>query len=122
MLDCFTRYVWAGLYTSKIPVTAVQILNNHALPFFEEHGVTVHTVTRDNGRDYCGRSDRHPYELLLQLEDIEHRHHPGGQAPNPTASSSVSAARSSKKHLRIKGRHDLVRDRRGDAEGPGRVS
>ena len=23
-------------YTSKIPVTAVQILNNHVLPFFEE--------------------------------------------------------------------------------------
>ena len=35
VLDCFSRYVWARLYTSKMPVTAVQILNNHALPFFE---------------------------------------------------------------------------------------
>ena len=27
----------------------------------------------NNGREFCGRPDRHPYELLLQLEDIEHR-------------------------------------------------
>ena len=32
VLDCFSRYVWARLYTSKMPVTAVQILNNHVLP------------------------------------------------------------------------------------------
>ena len=38
VLDCFSRHVWARLYTSKMPVTAVQILNNHMLPFFEEHG------------------------------------------------------------------------------------
>ena len=32
VLDCFSRYVWARLYTSKMLVTAVQILNNHVLP------------------------------------------------------------------------------------------
>ena len=26
-----------------------------------------------NGREFCGRSDRHPFELYLQLGDIEHR-------------------------------------------------
>ena len=36
VLDCFSRHVWARLYTSKMPVTAVQILNNHVLPFFEK--------------------------------------------------------------------------------------
>ena len=25
------------------------------------------------GREFCGRPDRHPYELFLQLEKIEHR-------------------------------------------------
>ena len=30
-------------------------------------------VLSNNGREFCGRPDRHPYELLLQLEDIEHR-------------------------------------------------
>ena len=73
VLDCFSRYVWARLYTSKMPVTAVQILNNHVLPFFEEHAVKVETILSDNGREFCGREDRHPYELFLQLEEIEHR-------------------------------------------------
>ncbi len=40
VLACFSRFVWARLYTSKMPITAVQILNNHALPFFEEHAGT----------------------------------------------------------------------------------
>ena len=34
VLDCFSRHVWARLYTSKMLVTVVQILNNHVLPFF----------------------------------------------------------------------------------------
>ena len=73
VLDCFSRYVWARLYTWKMPLTAVQILNNHALTFFEEHGVRVQTILSDNGRECCGRPDKHPYELFLQLEEIEHR-------------------------------------------------
>ena len=73
VFDCFSRFVWARLYTSKMPVTAVQILNNHALPFFEEHDVKVQTILSDNGREYCGRPDKYPYELFLQLEEIEHR-------------------------------------------------
>ena len=70
VLDCFSRYVWARLYTSKMPVTAVQILNNHARPIFEEHGVKIETILGDNGREYCGREDRHAYELFLQLEEL----------------------------------------------------
>ena len=66
-------HAWARLYTSKMPVTAVQILNNHVLPFFEEQGVKIQTILSDNGREYCGRPGKHPYELFLQLEDIEHR-------------------------------------------------
>jgi transposase InsO family protein len=27
----------------------------------------------DNGREFCGRTDSHPYELLLPMEGIEHR-------------------------------------------------
>jgi transposase InsO family protein len=47
-------------------------LNNDVLPFFEEHKVDVETVLSDNGREYCGRPDQHPFELFLQLEGIEH--------------------------------------------------
>ena len=43
------------------------------LPFFEEHEARVHTILSDNGREFCGRPDHHPYELFFQLEGIEHR-------------------------------------------------
>lgn len=39
----------------------------------KHHGARITTVLSDNGREFCGRSDRHPYELFLQLEDIAHR-------------------------------------------------
>jgi transposase InsO family protein len=72
-IDCFSRYAWGRLYTSKLPVTAVHVMNNDVLPTFEAHGARIATVLSDNGREYCGRPDRHPYELFLQLEEIEHR-------------------------------------------------
>lgn len=73
VLDCHSRYAWGRLYTTKLPLTAVQTLNNDVLPFFEQHGARITTVLSDNGREFCGRPDRHPYELFLQLEGIEHR-------------------------------------------------
>lgn len=73
VIDCYSRYAWGRLYTSKLPVTAVHILNEGVLPFFEEHDARVTTILSDNGREFCGRADNHPYELFLQLEEIEHR-------------------------------------------------
>src|SRR5262249_5126063 len=72
-IDCDSRHAWARLYPNKLPVTAVQLLNNHVLPTFEEHGATIEAVLSDNGREFCGREDQHPYELFLQLEAIEHK-------------------------------------------------
>jgi len=72
-IDCFNRHAWGRLYTTKLPMTAVQLLNNDVLPFYEQHAACVKTILSDNGREFCGREDRHPYELFLQLEEIEHR-------------------------------------------------
>jgi transposase InsO family protein len=72
-IDCYSRYAWGRLYTNKLPVTAVHTLNNDVLPTFEEHNAQITTVLSDNGREFCGRPDKHPYELFLQLEEIEHR-------------------------------------------------
>jgi len=72
-VDCFSRYAWGRLYTSKLPVTAVHLMNTDVLPSFEQHDARITTVLSDNGREFCGRPDRHPYELFLQLEEIEHR-------------------------------------------------
>lgn len=73
VLDCHSRYAWGRLYTSKFPVTAVHVLNEDVLPFFEKHSAKIDTILSDNGREYCGKPDSHPYELFLQLEEIEHR-------------------------------------------------
>jgi len=73
VIDCYSRYAWGRLYTSKLPVTAVHVLNEDVLPFFEEHDARITTILSDNGREFCGRADNHPYELFLQLEEIEHR-------------------------------------------------
>ncbi len=37
----------AALYTSKFPLTAVHVLNNDVLPFFEAQGVRVETLLSD---------------------------------------------------------------------------
>lgn len=73
VLDCYSRHAWARYYTSKLPITAVHVLNEVVLPFFEGHGAQIETILSDNGREFCGRPDQHPYELFLQLEGIEHR-------------------------------------------------
>jgi transposase InsO family protein len=73
VIDCHSRYAWGRLYANKLPLNAVQVLNNDVLPTFEEHGATVDAVLIDNGRKFCGREDQQPYELFLQLEGIEHK-------------------------------------------------
>ncbi|MDX2143064.1 MAG: IS481 family transposase [Rhodospirillaceae bacterium] len=72
-IDCHSRHAWARLYTNKMPVTAVHLLNTDVIPTFEAHNAKIATVLSDNGREFCGRPDHHPYELFLQLEEIEHR-------------------------------------------------
>ena len=49
------------------------LLYDRVLPFYEQLGVQVGAALTDNGREYCGRPDSHPYELLLGMEEIEHR-------------------------------------------------
>jgi transposase InsO family protein len=72
-IDCHARFAWARLYPNKLPLTAVQLLDHDVLPTFEAHDARIEVVLSDNGREFCGRPDRHPYELFLQLEGIEHR-------------------------------------------------
>lgn len=49
------------------------MLHGRLLPFYEALGVQVEAALRDNGREFCGKPDSHPYELLLALEGIDHR-------------------------------------------------
>jgi transposase InsO family protein len=65
VIDCYSRYAWGRLYTNKLPVTAVHVLNMDVLPTFEQHNAWISTILSDNGREFCGRPDRHPYEQFL---------------------------------------------------------
>ena len=56
-----------------MPVTACDLLYDRVLPFYEALGVTVGAVLTDNGREFCGIKEKHPYELLVAMEGIEHR-------------------------------------------------
>ena len=73
VIDTFCSLAFAKVYTSKMPVTACDLLYNRVLPFNEALGVKVGAVLTDNGREYCGRPEIHPYELLMTIEEIEHR-------------------------------------------------
>lgn len=73
VVDAFCSLAFAKLYTSKMPVTAADLLYDRVLPFYEALGVPVEAILTDNGREFCGRQDCHAYELLLAMEDIEHR-------------------------------------------------
>lgn len=73
VVDVFCSLGFAKVYNSKMPITATDLLYDRVLPFYEALGIPVGAVLTDNGREFCGRPDQHPYELLLAMEDIEHR-------------------------------------------------
>lgn len=71
-IDTHANVGFAKVYREKTALTAADMLNDKVLPFFDEHGLRVLRTLTDNGREYRGRKDSHPYELFLHLNDIEH--------------------------------------------------
>ena len=53
-----------------LPASAV--VHNDVLPFYQAKELQLDAILTDNGREFCGE-DAHPYELYLELNDIEHR-------------------------------------------------
>jgi transposase InsO family protein len=72
VVDTYASVAFAKLYTSKVPVTAADILNDRVLPFFEEENIPILRILTDRGTEFCGSPDKHPYQLYLQLNDIDH--------------------------------------------------
>lgn len=73
VVDTYGSFAFAKLYTSKLPETAVDVLYDRVLPFYDAQGIEVENILTDNGREYCGRPMIHPYQIFLELNDIEHR-------------------------------------------------
>lgn len=73
VVDTYGSFAFGKLYTSKLPETAADVLYDRVLPFYESQGIPVENILTDNGREYCGRPMIHPYQIFLELNDIEHR-------------------------------------------------
>jgi hypothetical protein len=72
-IDTYSSVGFAKLYQDKEAITAADFVNSKVLPFFDQNKIPLlHTLT-DRGTEYCGQLDKHPYQLLLQLNGIEHR-------------------------------------------------
>lgn len=71
-IDTYSKVAAAKLYTEKTPITAAELLNDRVLPLFEAHDIPLTRMLTDRGTEYCGAPDRHPYELYLAVNDIEH--------------------------------------------------
>ena len=71
-IDTHSSVTFAKVYDAKVPVTAADLLNDRVVPFFEAHDIPILRMLTDRGTEFCGAPDRHPYELYLQLNEIEH--------------------------------------------------
>ncbi len=71
-VDTYCKVAQAKLYTTKTPITAADMLNDKVLPFYEENGLPVLRILTDRGTEYCGRVDKHDYQLFLAINDIDH--------------------------------------------------
>ena len=74
LVDTFGSLGFGKLYTSKKPETAVDLLYDRVLPFYEQHGVKIEAILTDNGTEYKGRPMIHLFEIFLEFTDIQHRY------------------------------------------------
>ncbi len=72
VVDTFGSYAFGFLHVSKQPEAAVAVLHNDVVPFYARLDLPLGALLTDNGREFCG-TERHPYQLYLALNDIEHR-------------------------------------------------
>ena len=71
-VDTYCKVAQAKLYTTKTPITAADMLNDKVLPFYAEHDLPVLRILTDRGTEYCGRKDKHDFQLFLAINDIDH--------------------------------------------------
>ena len=54
-----------------MPITSADTLHDRVLLFHEAIGTPARVMLIDNSREFCGKPEQHPYELLLAMEGIE---------------------------------------------------
>lgn len=71
-VDTYSKVAHCKLYTSKMPITAADLLNDRVLPFYESQGLPMLRILTDRGTEYCGKVEQHDYQLYLAINDIDH--------------------------------------------------
>jgi len=71
-IDTYCKVAQAKLYHSKDAITAADLLNDKVIPMYDEQGVRLLRMLTDRGTEYKGKLESHPYQLYLDLEDIDH--------------------------------------------------
>lgn len=71
-VDTYSKVACCKLYTTKTPITSADLLNDKVLPLFESHDMAIIRMLTDRGTEYCGKVDKHDYQLFLAINDIEH--------------------------------------------------
>lgn len=71
-IDVFSNVGFAKLYRDKTAITAADFLNDKVLPFFDSYRIKLLRTLTDRGTEYCGRTENHPYQLFLYLNEIDH--------------------------------------------------
>jgi transposase InsO family protein len=71
-IDTYSKVAACKLYTTKTPITAADLLNDRVLPMLESHGIDLLRILTDRGTEFCGRPERHDYQLYLAVNDIDH--------------------------------------------------
>ena len=71
-VDTYSKVAACKLYTTKTPITAADLLNDRVLPMLESEGVDLLRILTDRGTEFCGRPERHDYQLFLAINDIDH--------------------------------------------------
>ncbi len=71
-VDTYSKVAFPKLYTTKLPITSADLLNDKVLPFFEEQYLPMLRILTDRGTEYCRRPDAHDYQLYLAINDMEH--------------------------------------------------
>jgi len=47
-------------------------LNDKVLPFFDSRELPLPRILTERGTEYCGKAERHDYQLYLAINDIDH--------------------------------------------------
>lgn len=81
VIDMYGGITFCRLDLRKLADSAVMLLHNEVIPFYQQHDLKIYSIMTDNGREFSGK-EKHHYELFLLLNDIEHHKLPLRQGQN----------------------------------------